>query len=127
MTAIESARPGKEDGTSTQQETESATTPSVAATKPHVRTFHVRGDVVAFVDHFRHRVLLSALNEAFEDYWLRRAEQFEQAMHRPGDFPGMCSVDQVEARNAELAEKAKACRHRARLAELTTDEIREVG
>ena len=83
--------------------------------------FKVRGDVVGYVAHFRHRVLTDALLSATREYWLRRADAFENAMHRPGDFPGLCSVDEIEMRNAQLAEKAEACRARARLAEV--DEI----
>lgn len=63
--------------------------------------------------HFRARVVADALAEATAGYWLRRAEQFEAAMHKPGDFPGLCSVAQIEANNAVLAEKAQACRNRA--------------
>ena len=70
-------------------------------------------DVAEYVDHFRARVLQDALTEALRSTWLRRAAAFENAMHKRGDFPGLCSVDQIEANNKRLAQKAEACRHHA--------------
>ena len=71
-------------------------------------------DEVSFVYHFRARVLQDALTEALRSTWLRRADAFEAAMHRPGkDFPGRCSVDQIAANNERLAQKAQACRRHA--------------
>lgn len=55
-------------------------------------------DLVADVDHFRHRVIQDALNEASRWYWLRRAADF--------DGVGTPSADAT----------AQACRHRATLA-----------
>lgn len=70
-------------------------------------------DKLSYVDHFRARVLQDALTEAMRSYWLRRADAFEAAMHKPGDFPGLCSVDQIAATNERLAAKATACRNHA--------------
>ena len=70
-------------------------------------------DPVGYVDHFRARVLQDALTEAMRSYWLRRADAFEAAMHKAGDFPGLRSVDQIEANNERLAAKATACRNHA--------------
>lgn len=70
-------------------------------------------DKLSYVDHFRARVLQDALTEAMRSNWLRRADAFEAAMHKPGDFPGLCSVDQIAANNERLAQKAAACRNHA--------------
>ena len=70
-------------------------------------------DKLSYVDHFRARVLQDALTEALRSTWLRRADAFEAAMHKPGDFPGLCSVDQIAANNERLAQKAAACRNHA--------------
>lgn len=75
---------------------------------------HRRSD---YLQHFARRVVADALNEATRAYWLRRAEQFEAAQHKPGDFVGLSSVEQIEAANAKLAEKATACRNHAQLVE----------
>lgn len=51
-----------------------------------------------YVEHFRHRVLQDALNEATSSYWLRRADQF------------------AAVGNARCDEIAQACRNRAAVA-----------
>lgn len=73
----------------------------------------IRHELACYVDHFRARVLQDALTEALRSTWLRRAAAFEGAMHRPGDFPGRRSVDQLAANNRRLALKAQACRDHA--------------
>lgn len=70
-------------------------------------------DLAEYVEHFRARVLQDALTEALRSTWLRRADAFEAAIHQPGDFPGQCSVGQIEANNRRLAQKAQACRNHA--------------
>ena len=78
-----------------------------------ILTISPAADKLSYVDHFRARVLQDALTEALRSTWLRRADAFEAAMHKPGDFPGLCSVDQIEANNERLAQKAAACRNHA--------------
>lgn len=87
------------------------------------RRIRTNGDLESYVEHFRSRVLQDALVSATRSYWLKRAEAFEAAQHRPGDFVGLCSVEQIEAANRELAEKARACRNRAELALLHVDDV----
>lgn len=57
--------------------------------------------LVEHVEHFQHRVIQDALQEATAAYWLRRAAQFDAVP------------------NAEVAE---ACRNRARVALLGGEE-----
>jgi len=76
-----------------------------------------------YLNHFHERVLTDALAEMTADYWLRRAEQFQAAMHKPGDFVGLCSTEQIEANNQLLAAKAEACRNRAVLCEASDDDL----
>jgi hypothetical protein len=44
--------------------------------------------LVAHVEHFQHRVIQDALAEATAAYWRRRADQFDAAQPRPGDYLG---------------------------------------
>lgn len=77
-----------------------------------MRTFP---DLTEHVDHFRYRVLQDCLAEATAAYWNRRAESFERAIPRPGDFVGSATPEDVEARRMRLAGMALACRQRAAL------------
>ncbi|GAB6983519.1 hypothetical protein [Nocardioides pyridinolyticus] len=70
-------------------------------------------ELAAFIDHFRQRVLQDALTEATATYWLRRAEQFEAAKPRPGDFHGLLTPAELSAKWSELDSIARACRVRA--------------
>lgn len=70
-------------------------------------------DNLSYAEHFSARVIQDALTEALRSTWLRRAEAFESAIHQPSDFAGLCSIDQIEANNKRLAEKAQACRNHA--------------
>lgn len=62
------------------------------------------GDYVEYVEHFQHRVIQDALNEACAGYWIHRAEQFEAVG------------------NPACDETAKACRSRARVSLLGGEE-----
>lgn len=65
--------------------------------------------------HFRARVLADCLSEATADYWRRRADQFEDAAPKDGDFHGTATPEALaEARERCLA-TAAACRARASL------------
>lgn len=70
-------------------------------------------DLDGYVEHFRARVLQDAFNEAKSSYWLRRAQQFEDARPGIGDFHGNQTTDQLRARWYELTGIATACRNRA--------------
>lgn len=71
------------------------------------------------VEHFRLRVIQDALAEATAAYWHRRAQTFEDARSRPGDYAGEATPEHIAARDAELTGIAQACRARAALAHLT--------
>ena len=81
-------------------------------------------DKLSYVDHFRARVLQDALTEALRSTWLRRADAFEAARHRPGiDYPGTATVEQLRAKWLELTEKAAVCRNHATVAKFQDHEL----
>lgn len=82
-------------------------------------------DLADYVAHFRYRVLQDALNEGTRTHWLRRAETFEQAKPRLGEFHGQATKAELSARWRSLDEMAKACRNRAAMA-LIQDEHPEL-
>lgn len=61
------------------------------------------------------RVLADALAEATSTYWERRAEAFENAAPRPGDYPGMATAADLSAARERCLSTAAACRARASL------------
>lgn len=68
---------------------------------------------VEHLDHFQRRVIQDALADATQLYWLRRAQQFEDARPRSGDYMGRATRQDVAERDARLKEAAEACRARA--------------
>lgn len=91
------------------------TTPSPAALVEHV-------------EHFQHRVLQDALNEATAAYWNRRADAFLAARPSASDFRGHASRDDLRDQWHRLTETANACRARARVSLLDdlAPEVRDV-
>jgi hypothetical protein len=72
----------------------------------------------------RRRVVQDAMNDALACTWRRRAELFEWARPRPGDFNGNADATELAERDRLLAAQAKACRNKAILLELhILDEI----
>lgn len=69
------------------------------------------------LDHFRHRVLQDALAEATAQYWRRRARALEQALSRPGDYPGRATTEQIAERDERLRAAILACSSRAQMYE----------
>lgn len=63
------------------------------------------------------RVIEDALTSVTPDFWRRRAEVFEWARPRPGDFIGRAAEAELAARDARLAGMAEACRRHAELVE----------
>ena len=63
------------------------------------------------------RVLTDALAEGTDAYWLRRAEVFELAAPRPGDFNGRATRAELVERAERCRSTAAACRARASLEE----------
>lgn len=75
------------------------------------------------VDHFQRRVIQDALNEARRRWWLQRAEDFERAKPRPGEYAGQATIEQLRARWKWCHHTAQACRNKAALVPLTLDEF----
>jgi hypothetical protein len=71
--------------------------------------------LVDHVEHFQHRVIADAVLDASATRWLMRADEFEAARPRHGDFHGQATREQLRARWAELTEIANACRAKASL------------
>lgn len=66
------------------------------------------------VDHFQHRVLQDALTEATAVYWRRRADQWRQALPRPGDYLGTESTPTSRAtRRRRIEAIIAACEAKA--------------
>lgn len=76
------------------------------------------GRLLARVDadeQLRRRVVQDALQQATGAFWKRRAEAFEAAVSRPGDFLGRATPAQVAERDARIRATAIACRAKADL------------
>jgi hypothetical protein len=67
------------------------------------------------IDHFRARILQDALTEATAGYWERRAQQFEDAAPRLGEFHGNATRDELNQRWLDCMATAQACRSHAQL------------
>lgn len=65
------------------------------------------------IDQFRKRVLQDAFTDARAVNWLKRAQTFENARPRPGDFPGRATPAQIAEQDRRLAAAALACRNHA--------------
>lgn len=68
-----------------------------------------------YVAHFQMRVLQDALTEATAACWEKRAQQFEDAAPRPGDFTGRATPLEIAARLRRCLATAAACRAHASL------------
>ena len=80
-------------------------------------TLYQRDQTVrAYVEHFRARVVQDALAEASAAYWLRRADAFDAARPRSGDYHGNATREALRARYKQLSEMAAACRAAAEVA-----------
>jgi hypothetical protein len=78
--------------------------------------------LVQHVAHFQARVVQDALAEASYAYWMRRAEQLEAALPRPGDYPGRAPKEEREARRASVEARAQACRQHVELLRILEEE-----
>jgi hypothetical protein len=67
------------------------------------------------IDHFRARVLQDALTEATAAYWLQRANQFEAAAPKLGEFHGTLTRDELNEASTRCYATAQACRAHADL------------
>lgn len=67
------------------------------------------------LDHFQHRVIQDALADATALYWNNRADAFENARPRAGDYRGQATLRDINAADQRCREAAEACRRRARV------------
>lgn len=67
------------------------------------------------------RMLQDALLDGDVRYWQRRAEDFEWARPRPGEWRGQATEAERAERDQRLAETAEACRAKAAFVELYGD------
>jgi hypothetical protein len=67
------------------------------------------------LEHFRARTLQDALTEATAQCWLRRAQQFEDAAPRQGDYHGHATGDELLDRWERCQATATACRRHAQV------------
>jgi hypothetical protein len=74
--------------------------------------------------HLAARILQDALTEATADYWLQRAEQFEAAAPRLGEYHGNATIEELRERWTSCMATAFACRQHAQLlSDETSEEI----
>jgi hypothetical protein len=73
------------------------------------------------LDHFRARILQDALTEATAQYWLHRAQQFDDAAPRPGDYQGNATPLERQHQAIRSRQTADNCRRHARLITETAD------
>lgn len=64
----------------------------------------------------RASVIADVFRMATYDYWMRRAEEFEGAKPKVGDFHGAASREELSAAWQRCHSVAQACRDRAALA-----------
>lgn len=84
-------------------------------------------DLASHVDHFQRRVLREAIYDATAAYWRTRAEAFEAARPRPGDYRGRATDLDLREADRRCREAAEACRTRALAAPLDDlDDLMEV-
>lgn len=87
------------------------------------------GNIVASlleVGAFARRVIAEAVSDGERDYWLRRAQQFEDAISRPDDSLGGRTPERQRRADDDLRHLAAMCRHRASLCEPDYDEVDDV-
>ncbi|QCV88209.1 hypothetical protein FEZ32_07445 [Acidipropionibacterium jensenii] len=67
------------------------------------------------------RLLQDALIDGDAHYWQRRAQQFEDARRKPGEYLGRTTPEERDLRDRALVETAEACRAKAAFVELYGD------
>ena len=70
------------------------------------------------LDHFVWRLLTDCLAESTRTYWLKRAEDFENAKPRLGESHGNRTPDQLRESWRRCDDIARACRARAEVVPL---------
>jgi hypothetical protein len=69
-------------------------------------------------EQIRVRIAQDIMQRGMVAYWLARAETFEAARPRPGDWMGNLSPAAVADQDKRLADLAQLCRDHARACEL---------
>jgi benzoyl-CoA reductase/2-hydroxyglutaryl-CoA dehydratase subunit BcrC/BadD/HgdB len=67
------------------------------------------------IEHFKARLLQDALTEATAQYWIHRANQFQQAAPRLNEYHGQASDEQLRDAWLDCMATAEACRRHAKL------------
>lgn len=86
---------------------------SIVSQSPPTRTTNV---LVEHVEHFQHRVMQDALADATATFWNHRAELFEWARPRAGDYIGRATEADLRAADQRCKAVAEGCRRRAQWA-----------
>ena len=79
---------------------------------PFPETIRMR-TLVQHIDHMQRRVLQDCIIEQTRRYWIKRAEQFEAARPKHGDFTGRMTREELSAQWCRLTTIANACRSKA--------------
>lgn len=69
------------------------------------------------LDRIAYRVVQQAFTDALRWSWEQRADEFEAARPKRGEFHGNATREELLDRDRRLAEIAQACRNRASIAE----------
>jgi hypothetical protein len=65
------------------------------------------------LEHFSRRFVQEVIDDATAAYYLKRAQAFEDAKPKPGDFHGQATVEELREQWLRLDQIATACRARA--------------
>ena len=68
---------------------------------------------IDYAEPVRRRAIQNAIGEALAAAWTRRAEMFDWARPRPGDFIGLATPADLSAADERCAGVALACRNHA--------------
>jgi hypothetical protein len=118
MTDTQQRRSG---GNSEAAATDPTTNASVAPYPASLLLHAEVGRILSRVDSdmaVRMRAVQESLNDALACTWRRKADLFEWARPRAGEFTGDATPDELAERDRKLAAQAAACRHKAELLEL---------
>ena len=96
-------------GQSAGAETNIRNSPSIQQSAPADRLL----DFLDLLNWSALRLLQDALLDGDVHYWQRRAEDFEWARPRPGEWTGQSTEAERAERDQRLAETAQACRAKA--------------
>lgn len=104
-------------GQSAGAETNIRNSPSIQQSAPADRLL----DFLDLLNWTALRLLQDALLDGDVHYWRRRAQQFEDARRKPGEYLGRTTPEERDLRDRALVETAEACRAKAAFVELYGD------